>query len=106
MQSATPGGCSCLPGASNPPRETSIVSANSIFWAKGEVQRRCTGSAGNHEGYSTARGRHGQKYRLSVANPTQDLVLGQNSWIFALKLDLPNASFAPNPGTAGVFDNE
>src|SRR2546429_9011980 len=27
----------------------------------------------------------------------QDLVLGQNCWIFALKLALLNASFAPNP---------
>ena len=35
-----PGACSSLLDTSKPPRDTSIVSANLIFWPKGEVQRR------------------------------------------------------------------
>jgi len=60
-----------------------------------EVQRNWRSAAG---GYSTTRGGLGLGDRLG-----QDLVLGQNSWIFALKLDLSNASFAQNPRTAGVI---
>ena len=33
-----------------------------------------------------------------------DLVLGQNSLIFALKFTLAGVSVAPNPRTAGVLD--
>src|SRR6266581_9675464 len=33
----------------------------------------------------------------------QDLVLGQNCWIFALKLAVPGASFAPNPERQGLL---
>src|SRR5262249_5231475 len=57
-----------------------------------EVQRNWRSAAG---GYNTTHRSLNLGDRLE-----QDLILGQNSWIFALKLDLSNASFAQNPRTA------
>ena len=85
-----------LPESNNPSREASTVSANSIFWLRDGVQhKRPGGGAGNH-GVTVLTADSitesmGLKWRIR-----QDLVLGQNSWIFALKLDLPNASLAQN----------